>query len=194
MGIGEKQELKANCTTMFLLAGIGLGRRNILKYGFISAFIDDKDHDPHYEDSIYVLFKPQEIEGFSQFMVMEIAKPIFIEDYDYEGGYVVLVYKFPNEYLQEYKLFKDGKYSKFRKKYISLFPETIQFEENGATITEYSLHFHIFNKTEAIKKLWERRLGDDIFSEDMEMWSSPYLVPGKEILDIEYIKKEKNEQ
>ena len=123
------KEIGKNCTTIFLLAGIGLQRQDILQYGFISAYIKDKGHDIHYKDSVYLLYKPSNIEVFQDFLNSEYRRtPLLVEDYDYKGGYTVTVYKFPKEFMREYMLFLEGKYSQFGDRYIRLFPKEFMRE------------------------------------------------------------------
>src|SRR5581483_8940044 len=146
----ETQEVKKTCTTIFLLPGIGLKRMNLLKHGFISSYIDDKNHDIHYKNSVYVLYKPEQIEEFQKFLQSEYRRtPLLIDDYDYPGGYVVTVYKFPDEFMKEYNLFLEGKYSKFSKKYIDLFPVRVEVFDPKAGVTKekFSLQYHIFERT-----------------------------------------------
>lgn len=182
MGIQEIQDTRKTCSSLFLLAGIGLTRRSLLKYGFLSAYIDDSTHEPHWKDSIYLLFRPDNVAQLQLFLTGEMSKGIVVDDYDYPGGYVVIVYKFPDKYMIEYNLFLQGKYSKFRKEYKDLCPDVIRVLKNGVEEDTYSLHYHVFNKSEYIKKYWEERLETSI-SPEMEMWSSPD-IEGKETLDI----------
>lgn len=185
--LDETQEVKKTCTTIFLIPGVGLKRQNLLKHGFISAFMDDKNHDVHYENAVYLLYKPEQVEEFQKFLTSEYKRtPLLVEDYDYPGGYIVTVYKFPAEFMEEYKLFLEGKYSKFRKKYIELFPMRVEvFDTETHTHKEkYSLQYHVFGRTPAIRKYWEDILGykPGELPEDLEYWSIP--DKDKETLDI----------
>lgn len=185
MSIKETQDSRKTCTTIFLLPGIGLHRKDILRYGFLSAYIDDVKHDVHYENSIYLLYRPDNLLDFQYFLEAEKKRtPLLIEDYDYEGGYVVMVYKFPEEYKWEYEQFMKGRYSSFTKKYIALFPKEIEvINKLGNKERQISLQYHIFNRTKAIREFWEEKTGTKL-DEDAEMWSSPYLDT-KEVLDID---------
>lgn len=173
----ETQEVKRTCSTIFLLPGIGLKRQSILKHGFVSAYMDDVNHDVHYENSVYVLYKPEQIEEFQKFLSSEYKRtPLLVEDYDYPGGYVVTVYKFPKEFMEEYDLFLKGKYSKFSKKYMDLFPVRIDTHdpETGMTKMKYSLQYHILNRSDAMKRYWEEKLGmEGELPEDLEYWKIP---------------------
>jgi hypothetical protein len=177
MGINEKD--KKTCTTIFLLPAIGLYRKDILKYGFLSAYLKDKHREISYDKAIYLLYKPPAMEKFQEFLRKEYSRtPLLIEDYDYAGGYVVTVYQFPEEFLEEYRLFLQGKYSKFRRQYRKLFPDYIV---TGEGEREVSLQYHIFNKTSAIRDYWETKVGTAL-DEDAEMWSKPDIESEK--LDI----------
>lgn len=174
---------RKNCTTIFLLPAIGQTRQTLLQYGFIAAYLDDLQHEVHYEEAVYLLFKPEDIPAFQKFLEEEYRKPsLILEDYDYRGGYTVVVYKVDEEFLPEYQLFLQGKYSKFSPKYIAAFPKEIPVDllHRGRTMRK-SLHYHIFNRTQQMKNYWERKIGEKI-PEDMELWSSPDM--DKEVLDV----------
>jgi len=174
---------RKNCTTIFLLPGIGHTRQELLPYGFVAAYLDDLQHEVHYEEALYLLFKPEDVPAFQKFLEEEYRKPsLILEDYDYRGGFVVVVYKVDNRYLPEYQLFLQGKYSRFSAEYVSQFPMEILVDlPKGGKVVKKSLHYHIFNRTKEIKDYWERKIGEKI-PEDMELWSSPDM--DKEVLDI----------
>lgn len=179
---------RKNCTTIFLLPGIGHTRQDLLKHGFLAAYLDDINHEVHYEESVYLLFKPEDQPAFQKFLENEYRKAtLIVEDYDYEGGYIVLIYKIHEKYLPEYQLFLQGKYSKFSPEYISMFPMDIVVEDSmGIATVKRSLHYHIFNRTTEIKEYWEKKIGEKM-PKDMELWSSPDM--DKEVLDITSINK-----
>jgi len=187
MSIKDTQDTRKTCSTIFLLPGIGLRRKDILQYGFLSAYIDDLNHPAHYGDAVYLLFRAEDkvsMNRLQEFLTSERNRTdLLVEDYDYEGGYVVAVYRFDPEFKEEYKNFLKGKYSKFRKKYTDLFPREVEIvDEKGDRKLQFSLQYHIFNRTDAIRKFWEDKTGEKLDG-DTEMWSSPYLNT-KEILDI----------
>lgn len=176
--------MEFTCSTLFLLPAIGLQRKDIIKYGFIDAYLDDVHHEPHYKASLYLLFKPENMEAFQVFLNKEYKRTkLLIEDYDYAGGYVVTVYKIAEEYMKEYDLFLKGKYSKFRKKYMQLFPQVVKIEnEDGKSVMETSLAYHIFDRTPSIREYWEEKVGTSL-DEEAEMWSKPD-IEGVEKLNI----------
>lgn len=175
---------RKNCTTIFLLPGIGHTRQELLKYGFQAAYLDDINHSVHYENAVYVLFKPENRLIFDNFVLKEhnTAKQL-LEDYDYEGGYTVMVYLFNERFMPEYDLFLQGKYSEFRPEYIKLFPKTVKVmdPEIRMETMKTSLQQHIFTRSKLIKKYWEKKIGEKI-PDNMELWSSPDM--SKEVLDI----------
>lgn len=163
-------------TTMFLVPGLGFNVERIrFTHGFINGYLRDAEREP-YENSVYLLFKPKNLVEFESFVRNEYLRTKdLVEDYDYKGGYVVMVYGFPAEFLFEYKLFLKGKYSKFREKYIVKLPAVdSKIDHNGDPFTEHSLQFMICYKAKALRDYWEKKLGMD-FDEEQEFWSKPVL-------------------
>lgn len=185
--VNETKDSSKNCSTIFLLRGVGLDRQSILKHGFISAYIDDINHETHYPHAVYLLYKPKQIDVFEKFIQSEYKRtPLLVEDYDYPGGYIVTVYKFPKEFMEEYQLFLQGKYSKFSKKYTDLFPVLVEVtDENGNKSEKYSLQYHIFNRTSAMKRYLEEKFGysdKEPLPEGIEYWGCPLIE--NEVLNI----------
>lgn len=174
---------RLNCTTIFLLPGIGLYRKDLLEYGFLSAYLDDVNHSIHYDRSLYLLFLPEDRDVFQDWLRSQYRNNrLLVEDYDYPGGYVVLVYSFPKQYKNEFALFLEGKYSLFRTEYIKLFPEDVEVtDEKGDRVIRKSLHYHIYTRSTTIKKYWEDKIGESLPAE-AELWGIPDL--SKEVLDI----------
>jgi len=171
-------------TSLFLLPGVGLDISMLKPFGFINAYIGDIKAD-HYSYCIYLLFKPTNIEKFNDFLNEQyISTGLIVDEYDYDGGFVVVVYKFPEDYQQEYKLFLSGKYSQFRKKYKDLFPIEIDSEDDAGPFTQPSFFFHVFNRTKELEKYWFDKIGEKL-DKDGEYWSRPDVV--KETLNIEKI-------
>lgn len=173
-------------TTMFLVPGLGINIEEVrFRYGFINGYLRDQDREL-YERGIYLLFRPKNMIEFQLFFERERGRTHqLIEDYDYEGGYIVLVYVFPDEFLMEYKLFMKGKFSKFRTKYKILIPDIeSKIDSEGIPFTELSLPFMVMYKSKALREYLEKKLGTR-FDEDDELWSKPDIR--KETLDINKI-------
>lgn len=153
------------------------------KFGFVNCYIGDKGHEVEYKNALYILLEPEFSEDLENFIKEQAKRDIFLEDYDCGDHQVVLVYRFPGEYLKEYENFKQGRYSKFSKKYISAhFPMTRKEIKNGTSKTVSTVFAGIFNKEQWLKEYWEKKLGVDILPD--EYWSKP----SKEKEILRYVK------
>ena len=189
---------KKTHTTLFLVPALGINKTYLDKFGFVNGYLTDANHETKYEKSVYLVFKPKDLALFDKFVQSEKkrTKDLVLEDYDCGYGYTVLVYKFPSKYEKEYDLFLEGKYSKFGKEYIDIFPETtMTIDEQGYDRVDHTLWFHIFNRSKGIKTYWEEKLGVEL-AEDAEYFSIPEIEdkegkPGKEVFNIhKFIKEE----
>lgn len=103
---------------------------------------------------------------------IKIRAPLFIDEYDLEGGYVILVYDFPEEMRGDIEKFKKGKYSQFSNWYRS--QETSKFQN------------YVINKDSEWKVLVEDMYGTILAPED-ELWQ--IVNWEKETLDINNIRE-----
>lgn len=178
---------KKTITTIFFLPVFKIGKERLNKNGFINAYQKDITADVEYENCIFALFKPEDIDLFDDFLDEEYERTkAIIDDYDYDGGYIVLVYKLDMKFKKDYDLVKKGNYSKTSKQFQELFPRVIKVKKNGFTKDEVSLQYRVFNKTEELREYWENKL-DVEFDETMELWDG--YQEENEILDIEKIKQ-----
>jgi hypothetical protein len=166
--------------------------KDILKQnGFINGYIKDDRNEVQYEDSVYILFKPTDIDKFRKFLDDEYERTKnIIEDYDYEDGYVVVVYQLNEKYKKDYNLVKEGKYSKTSVDFQKLFPKSVTIVKEGIKKEEMSLQTRVFKKTEDLVEFWEEKLGvnlKEMFGEDYEVWDG--WDESKEILEIDKIKE-----
>lgn len=151
-------------------------------HGFINAFEKDENRDIQYEDVVYLLFKPLNINKFREFLDNEYERTqSIIEDYDYAGGYVVVIYKLDPDFKQDFDLIRESKYSKTSKKFQFLFPASVKIIINGLHRDQVSLQHRIFRKAEDLRLFQEDRTGFD-FTDDMEVWSE--YDPEEETLNI----------
>jgi hypothetical protein len=162
--------------------------KNSLKdNGFINAYLDDVGRDFKYNNVIYVLFLPTDLAKFREFLDNEYERTTeIVEDYDYEGGFVVLVYKLNMKWETDFDLIKQGRYSETSDNFQKLFPKVIKIKKNGLHRDEISLQYRVFNKTDDMIKYWENKLGID-WDDSLEVWEG--FDEGKEILDINKMKK-----
>ena len=155
--------------------------------GFINAYVRDNRRDDVYKESIYLLFKPTEIDKFREFLDGEYERTkAVIEDYDYEDGYVVVVYQLDNKYNKDYELIKQGKYSKTSENFQKMFPKVVKITRNGLHKDEISLQYRIFNKAEDLISFWEEKLGIQ-WQDHYEVWNG--WDESKEILELDKIKE-----
>ena len=179
--------LTRSITTLFMVKPIGIGIEKLEKVGFINGFIRDVSHDSVYEDCVYLLFKPHDMDLFRDFIDSEYERTDnIVEDYDYEGGYVVVVYKLDPNFKKDHELVRQGLYSKTSKDFQNLFPKVVKIVKNGRHRDEISLQYRIFNRTQDLINFWEDKLGIK-FSSDQEAWEG--FHEERETLNINNIKE-----
>jgi hypothetical protein len=166
--------------------------KDILKQnGFINGYVKDSGNEAQYDNSVYILFKPTDIDKFRKFLDDEYERTKnIIEDYDYEDGYVVVVYQLDDKYEKDYDLVRQGKYSKTSLDFQKLFPKFVTIVKEGSKKEEMSLQTRVFKKTEDLVEFWEEKLGvnlKEMFGEDYEVWDG--WDESKEILEINKIKE-----
>ena len=184
-------EVKKNITSIFMVPTLKVPKDALRGNGFINAYIKDARKEDHYEGSIYLLFKPENLDKFREFLDNEYERTkAVIEDYDYEDGFVVVVYQLDDKYKKDFNLIKQGRYSKTSVEFQKLFPKVIKITRNGLHKDEISLQYRIFNKAEDLVSFWEEKLGIDfieLLGEDFEVWEG--WDEQKEILELDKIKE-----
>lgn len=167
-----------NCSTLFLLKPVtGKGIADMCNYGLINSYLKDVEKD--YEDDVlFVLFKPRD---WDVFRVLLDGSEGIIEEYDYAGGYVVVVFGIPKEMKIDFDLLQQGKYSlvseEFKKKH--------DFYVRIRGKNESTLQYMVFYRDEKFLREFEEFL-DVKFDEGQELWN----IPGpEEVLNINEIRK-----
>ena len=180
-------EVKKTITTIFIVRSLNIDRRKLEDNGFLNGYEKDVTQDsPQHEGSVYLLFKPDDLHKFRIFLEDEVDRtPQIIDDYDYDGGYVVIVYKLESKFKKDYRLIREGKYSKTSPQFQALFPKITKIIRGGLHKDEISIQYRIFNKTEDLRNFWEERFGVQ-FDESMEVWEGYFEE--NEILNIDKIK------
>lgn len=180
-------ELKKTISTIFIVPTLSIDREKLKDVGFINAYIKDELKDVQYENAVYLLFHPKNLDKFKLFLDDEYERTkSIIDDYDYEKGFVVIVYKLDPKFDKDFKLIKEGLYSRTSKSFQAMFPKMVKVEKNGLRKDEISLQFRIFNKTEDLKIYWEEKLGVE-FDDSMEVWQG--WINEKESLNIQKLKE-----
>ncbi len=67
-------KLTRSITTLFMVKPLGIGIERLEKVGFINAFIKDVSHDCIYDNCVYLLFKPQDMDLFRDFIDSEYER------------------------------------------------------------------------------------------------------------------------
>lgn len=176
-----------NCSTLFLMPILGIGWRDVKKLGFCNCYLRDVNKQ-EYEDMevVMLLFQNKGDDKFRYFVEKEKARtPLFIDEYDYEEGYIVLVYEFPEELKEDYHKFKKGEYSKLSKEFLKKTPETtpdkvratVQYAD-GSTAEQMVSAPNMAYMTITRDPLWIDTLkeffGEDIpFEDGRELWKVP---------------------
>lgn len=180
-------ELKKTITTIFMVPTLGIDKDKLRENGCLNGYIKDERKDVAYEDCIYLLFKPSNLEKFRDFLDDEYERTkSIVDDYDYEDGFVVLVYELDSRFKKDFNLIKQGKYSKTSQEFQKLFPKNVKIKKGAFSRDEISLQYRVFNKTEDLIKFWEDKLGVD-FDEDQEVWHA--FIPEEEVLNLDKIKE-----
>ena len=184
-------EIKKNITSIFMVPTLKVPKDALRGNGFINAYIKDNRREDQYKESIYLLFKPKELDKFREFLDNEYERTkSIIEDYDYEDGYVVVVYQLNEKYRKDFDLIRQGKYSKTSADFQKNFPKIIKIYRGGLHKDEISLQYRIFNKNEDLVDFWEEKLGIDFkttVGNDFEVWEG--WDEQKEILELDKIKE-----
>ncbi len=174
-----------------MIPTLKISKENLKENGFVNGYVKDGRRDVQYENSVYVLFKPENLDKFREFLDKEYERTkAIIEDYDYEDGYVVVVYQLNNKYKKDYNLIKEGKYSKTSKSFQSEFPKLIKIVREGETKEAMSLQTRVFMRTDDLIEYWEEKLGINLkitIGEDYELWD--IFDETKETLEIDKIKE-----
>jgi hypothetical protein len=179
-------EIKKTITSIFIVPILKINKDDLKNNGYSNGYVEDGRKDVQYENSLYLLFKPENLDRFRTFLDNEYERTKnIIDDYDYENGYVVIVYKIDDKFKKDVELIKEGKYSKTSKVFQEMFPKTIKIQRNGLSRDEISLQYRVFNKTPDLIEFWEKKL-NVTFDDAQELWEM--FVKEEEILNLDKIK------
>lgn len=158
-------------TSLFMLPTLKLGKQNLMDNGFINAFVKDAGNEIEHQDAIYIVFKPVNRHRFRIFLEELYETDKAIDDYDYEDGIVVVVCKLNSDFKKDFKLVKQGKYSKTSMEFQNSFAKLIN---PGKGTEEFSMQYRIFNKAKDIRNYWETRIGMPL-EENSEVWTGFFM-------------------
>lgn len=160
-------------SSIFLLPSVEISmntRVEFTEFGFVNcyAYCDLVDYP---FKSIFALFEPEIFnKDFAAFIIDLESNPNHVETIDIPGA-VIVCFRVPNKYIKDYNRFINGRYSRFSKEFKSLFPLKyylmdgrglpIKDPATDKPVTEYSMFYHIFNRTEQLRDKWYNKLGND---------------------------------
>lgn len=180
-------DVKKTITSIFIVPTLQIPRQTLLDNGYVNGYIKDARRDVQYEGCVYLLFHPKNLDKFREFLDNEYERTkSIIDDYDYEDGFVVVVYQLNNKFKKDFGLIKEGLYSRTSKEFQALFPKIVKVKINGLQRDEISLQYRVFNRTEDLIKFWEDKLGVE-FDDNQEVWHA--FILEDEILNIEKLKE-----
>jgi hypothetical protein len=174
--------------SIFIVPTLKISRDDLKENGYVNGYMSDIRRDAQYKNAVYLLFKPDNLDKFREFLEKESERTkLLLDDYDYEDGFVVVVYTLENKWKKDFALIKEGLYSKTSKEFQDLFPKVIKIMKNNLHRDEISLQHRIFRKSEDLRQYWEDKI-DISFTDDMEVWEGFQIE--NETLDLDKIKQE----
>ena len=181
-------ELKKTITSIFMVPTLKIDKKDLTGNRFINGYIYDERKDVQYKNAVYLLFKPENLDKFREFLDKEHERTKdVLDDYDYEDGFVVVVYALNKKWSKDFGLIKEGLYSQTSKEFQKLFPRTIALQKGKVIKDEITLQHRVFNKAPDLRSYWEQKI-DMSFTEDMEVWNGFDII--NETLNLEKLKQE----
>ena len=182
--------IRKNITSIFMVPTLKIGKKKLNSNGFVNAYIKDSRRDVQYDECIYLLFHPENLDAFREFLDEEYERTkSIVDEYDYENGFVVVVYKLDEQFKEDFQLIREGKYSKTSEKFQEQFPKFVTIEKDKLKKEEISLQFRVFNKTSDLQEFWEEKIGVR-FTSEQEFWEG--FHEENEILNLDDVKKKFN--
>lgn len=180
--------IKRTITSIFIVPTLKINRDDLKENGYLDGYMSDARRDVQYENAVYLLFKPDNLDRFRDFLEKEYERTKqLIDDYDYEDGFVVLVYTLDKKWKKDFDLIKEGLYSQTSKEFQELFPKVLKIMKNNLHRDEISLQHRIFRRSDDLRAYWENKI-DISFDENMEVWDGFDIE--NETLDLDKIKQE----
>ena len=182
--------IRKNITSIFMVPTLKIPKKKLNNNGFVNAYIKDSRRDVQYDECIYLLFHPENLDAFREFLDEEYERTkSIVDEYDYENGFVVVVYKLDEQFKEDFQLIREGKYSKTSEKFQEQFPKFVTIEKDKLKKEEISLQFRVFNKTSDLQEFWEEKIGVR-FTSEQEFWEG--FHEENEILNLDDVKKKFN--
>ena len=166
-------------SNIFIVPIFKIGRENLVKFGFVNSYLFNTDRNIIYEDyCLHLLFKPENLDEFADFINMEKERlgVLYLDEYDYGDGFVVLVYKIEEYHNEDIKILLMGGYSKLSNTFMSEIPATVRVRtRTGVNKDEKYLAYLIHEKNQGLIDMWENILGQEL-PPNSEVWSKPTIL------------------
>lgn len=144
-----------NKSTYFALPFIGLSvEGNICSRYLRNAYLDDKTIEHDFERPLFVLFRVKNLKEkfWIDFCKTAPMRENYVMDYyvgqEGENTLIMYVFQVPEKWAKDFKLFKQGCYSKMSKTYKDLFDQYLYTPSGDKRETRM---WGILNKSEALK-------------------------------------------
>lgn len=175
---------KFNKITTFLVKFIFQENFEILKKsGFVDSYTNDPDITSilslnENQRLLFLLFKNKKltVTDFKKIVSSLATVPVdVVFSYELINDYSMIVVDFPEKYIPDYDHVANGRYSKLSQSFQDKFPVTKELlDGRGQRVAkEYTLFYHIFNKTQWLKDFWLERLGLAELEDSVELWEKP---------------------
>lgn len=127
---------------------------------------------------LFLLFKNKKLnlEEIKKIITSLTTVPVdVVFSYELVNDYSMVVLDFPLEFIQDFDHIVQGRYSKLSDQFKVVFPETREVlnDKKQRLGKEYTLYYHIFQKTDWLKDFWCEKLGLMELDEKLELWSKP---------------------
>ena len=167
----KPKKYRKNESYWFLLPLLGLDEDYLRDNNLINTYLGDHSVEYQYENCIYLMFNsPTYSRVFNNLIDNFIDHPNFVTLYDIvsDTGSLMVVFSIPEELLDVYELFKEGKYSQY--------PEEVKdtFFPKYTNTGKMTNRFMIFVKHIEMRKRIEDKIGMKLHTE-AEVWDKPEL-------------------
>src|SRR5437879_148991 len=102
----DKKEMGLTISSIFLVPPLDIKNWSVerLEHNFLNAYSKDKDLDVQYENAVYLLFKPKNMNKFQDFVDNQYEENrLILADYDPAPEYVVLVFQLDSYWNKDFE-------------------------------------------------------------------------------------------
>jgi len=175
---------KFNKTTVFLTKFIFQDNFDMIKKsGYVDAYISDPEimnilQLTERQRFLFFLFRNKKLnlEDLKRITTSLASVPVeIVFSYELVNDYSMIVVEFPERFVDDFDHVVKGNYSKLSQGFKDRFPVTREALNSKGQVLgkEYTLYYHIFNKTQWLKDFWMERLGLCELDPRLELWEIP---------------------